>query len=140
MDKLQTNANLETAIDCLRDQMADGLDTAGCVVGDTLTALLQLRPELAGKIGEKGKTIKGGMEAMKAEARKQAKNGSACLDFFSGMKIVLKYYGIEDISEGEIARAHMNMFIPQAEAQTPAPLPEAPAADELDIDALLGVL
>lgn len=135
------NGKLEAAIDKLRDEMAGEQQSPLCVVGETLTGLLRILPETAEKILEKDKTLSGAMAAMKDAARKTAKNGMACLDFWSGMRIVLEYFGIEGVGDDRITSAHRMMFETQMQpgfaAAPEEKTEEKPEEDALDLDALL---
>ena len=134
-----TSALFEQAIDKLRDEMAaNAKDAAMGIVGEFMTALLDAKPEYAEKIMAEKKTIKGAMEAMKAKAEKNKHGSWASMDFFSGIKCVLKYYGLPDMQNCQI------MAMMNAAAQ-PEPQPEikpepAPRADSFDLDALLDEL
>ena len=91
--KPQTSAETEktyaSAMDKIRDEMAASKDSKIQLLGEGLTALLQLHPELEKHILEKGKTIKGALE----EVRKNA-TGVAGLQpgiyIFNGKKVLVK--------------------------------------------------
>lgn len=131
--KTNTSADFRMAIDAIRDEMAERANNGVIqTVGGVLTALLQKHPELADKLSGEKKNLQGAVEAMKDEAAKQKTGTCACLDGMTGMKIVLKYYGIDSISDRELADAIMDMMLG---GTAPAPKPDA---DEFDIEALLG--
>lgn len=140
----QTSALFEQATDKLRDEMAANTkDGAIEVIGEFLTVLIRTDPECAEKIMAEKKTIKGAMEAMKAEAAKH-KNGSwACLDFCSGIRVVLKYFGLPEMQDCQIL-AMMNQAAgaigaPEAKPEQ-RPDPTANADKSFDLDALLDEL
>lgn len=88
----QTSALFEQAVDKIRDELAaNAKDGAIEIVGEFLTALLNMHPEYAEKIMAGKKTVRGAMEAMKTEAAKHKNGGWACLDFYNGIQCVLKY-------------------------------------------------
>ena len=64
------------------------------VISDSLLAMCS-DEDVCKKLLADGKSLKGALEAMKNEARKQASKGCACLSFDEGMDIVKKYFGIE---------------------------------------------
>lgn len=123
-------------MDAIRDEMANAAeDGAIQMIGNILTELLRKRPEIAPRLAAQGKSLKGAMEAMKAEAQKHKHGSWACLDGMSGMRIVLGYYGIDEDGLEEAAR---KVMFDDARSCAAAPAPKA--ADALDIDALLGRL
>ena len=65
------------------------------VIGQFLLEHIQAHPEAAEKILAEDKTIKGSLQHMKNEARKQAIEGAAILTDEEGFTIVLSYFGIE---------------------------------------------
>ena len=67
------------------------------VISDSLLAMCS-DEDVCKKLLADGKSLKGALEAMKNEARKQASNGCACLSFEEGMDIVKKYFGFESIN------------------------------------------
>ena len=91
--KPQTSAETEqtytNAMDKIRDEMASSKDGQIQLLGEGLTALLQLHPEWEQPILAKGKTIKDALEAV----RKNATGG--CSDPIQTTKSLCGYYGIE---------------------------------------------
>lgn len=138
MEKTNTSAVFEAATDKIRDEMAaNAKDAAISVIGEFMTNLLMEKPETAEKIMAEGKSLKGAMSAMSDYARKNKSGNHAAVDYYTGIGIVLEYFGIEKLSNTDIMRiGYRTDAIPEAPAQEPA-RKEAPA-DELDIDALLG--
>ena len=133
-----TSAAFEAAVDAIRDEMAaNPKDGAIDIIGNFLSALLRLNPQHADKIIAEKKSIKGAMGAMKNEAAKHKSGSWGCVDFYTGMKIVLEYYGLPAMETSEI-NSIMNSIMEQSAAPAPksAPAPK----DEFDIDALLADL
>lgn len=64
------------------------------IIGDLLLQQLEANPDSAGMILKESKTIKGAISAMKAEARKNQKDGCGVLTDDEGFAIVLEYYDI----------------------------------------------
>lgn len=109
------------AVDRIRDEMAGSKSAYVRVVGEYLTEYLGTHPEAAGAILAEGVTIKGSLEAVKAEARKHSEGGVGVVDDETAFGIVREYYGIR----------------PAPAARTAAK-PQAPAEDpDLDLDSLL---
>ena len=148
----QTSAETErtyaNAIDKIRDEMAKEKSGKIQLLGEGLTALLQLHPELEKYILEKGKTIKGALEAV----RKNATGG--CSDPIQTTKSLCGYYGIEcknpNVLALEVAVQMMGGAGETTSSVSAGALPpssegegsgEAPKeADPFDLDALLGGL
>lgn len=125
------------AMDAIRDAMAhDAEDGAIQMVGQVLTELLRLRPEIAPQLAAEGKSLKGALEAMKKEAEKHRRGSWACLDGMEGMRIALDYYGI---SEDGLEDAAQRALFPKLHGNDETLKMEA-TEDALDIDALLGRL
>ena len=119
-DKTQATAEFDRAMDRLRDEMAKNGARYVAVVGEYLTEYLARHRECAGKILAADKTIAGSLSAMEAEARKVKNGNVAILDDETAFGVVMRYYGIE---------------------REAAPAKAEPAeADDLSLDALLGVL
>lgn len=130
-----TSAVFETVIDAIRDEMAaNPKDGAIDIIGNFLCGLLRLNPQHAEKITAEKKSIKGAMRAMKNEAAKNKSGGWGCVDFYTGMKIVLKYYELPEMETSEI-NSVMNGLMEQSTA--PAARPAPAAKDDFDIDDLL---
>ena len=77
------------AMDKVRDEMAKNKGGQITVLGEGVTALLGIHPEVADKIAAEGKTLKGCLEAI----CKAAKGGVA--DAVASTKAICAYYGIE---------------------------------------------
>lgn len=152
--KPQTSAETErtyvNAIDKIRDEMAASKDSKIQLLGEGLTAMLQLHPEWEQAILNKDKTIKGALEAV----RKNATGG--CSDPIQTTKSLCGYYGIEcanphvlalevtvQMMGGEAAAAGTSSdpadggaTFPKGEGTGKLPM----EADPFDLDALLGGL
>lgn len=152
--KPQTSAETEktytSAMDKIRDEMAKEKGGQIQLLGEGLTAMLQLHPEWEQAILEKGKTIKGALE----EVRKNATGG--CSDPIQTTRSLCGYYGIEcknphvlalevtvAMMGGEAAAAGTSSdsadggaSFPKGEGTGKPPM----EADPFDLDALLGVL
>lgn len=115
------------AIEKIRDEMAANTNSAYVqVVGDFLLSFLDKRPEAADKILTDGKTLKGSLAAMRAEAQKHQTDGCGVLTPDEGFAIVLKYYEID------------SKPLPRPAVALPtAPAPKA-SGFNVDLDDLLG--
>lgn len=134
----QTCALFDQAIDKIRDEMAaNAKDGAISITGEFLTMLLQAQPEYADKIMADKKTIKGAMAVMRDEAAKHKSGNYACIDYFTGIRCVLAYYGLPEMQNCQIMALSTAAIIPAAPEVTQ---PTVKADDDLDIDALLAEL
>ena len=139
----QTSAEYDRAIDKVRDEMAKAKGEKLQLLGEGMTALLQMHPELEEKILAKGKTLEGAL----GEVRKNAKGG--CSDPIQTTRSLCAYYGIPCVYPHALAlEVTVAMMGGEAPSQSPAastlPLTgasqgEAPA-DPFDLDALMGEL
>lgn len=146
----QTSADYTRAIDKIRDEMAGSKGEQIQLLGEGLTAMLQLHPEWEGRILAKGKTLSGALGAV----RKNATGG--CSDPIRTTKSLCEYYGIECKNPHALALEVTVAMMggESAEAGT-SKLPQSPAAtapsgrepfgtpaepDPFDLDALLGGL
>lgn len=68
-------------------------------VGNFLINYLEIDPAAADKILAEGKTITQSIGAMRKEAGKNKVNGVGVLSDAEGFEIVLKYYGIDPVTE-----------------------------------------
>ncbi|ASS66395.1 MULTISPECIES: hypothetical protein [unclassified Paenibacillus] len=75
------------------------------VIGAFLMKHLESHPEHATGIIEEGKSILGSLDAMKAEAKKQASNGVGVLTDEEGFAIVLQYFGVKPPEAEPVAAA-----------------------------------
>ena len=118
------------AMDKIRDEMAKAKD-AVCMVGEIVTLYLQSEPANAEKILQDGKTLAGAYGAMRDYAREKRKE---CMTTDEAAEHIAKYYGMEPAKLMDMWQAVKDEQ-PQAKAK-----PQARAdADDLDIDALLGI-
>ena len=118
------------AMDKIRDEMAKATD-AVCMVGEIVTLYLQSEPANAEKILQDGKTIKGAYGAMRDYAREKRKE---CMTPDEAAENIAKYYGMEparimDMWQAVKDEQPQEKEKPQARAE----------ADDLDLDALLGI-
>lgn len=126
----------DRAMDAVRDEMARAAqDGAIQMIGNILTELLRMRPEIAPQLAAEGKSLKGALEEMKKEAAKHRQGSWACLDGMTGARIALEYYGIH--ADG-LEDAVRHALAPEARSCAAEHRPQT--ADALDIDALLGRL
>lgn len=137
-------------IDKIRDEMAGSKDSKIQLLGEGLTAMLQLHPELEKYILEKGKTIQGALE----EVRKNATGGAS--DPVQTTKSLCGYYGIKcenphvlalevtvQMMGGEAAAEGTAKFHQAHSATAPSekePSGGQAATDPFDLDSILGVL
>ena len=140
MTNPHTSEDYSRAVDAIRDEMAAAHDDINiAMMGDIMTALLEVRPEIAPSLTAKGKSLKGAYDALTGEARKRAggRGGYAIGPGNLGVLFdtVGRYYGFEAPEAswpGVMARLYGG-------APTPTPEPEPAAAlDDLSLDALLG--
>lgn len=90
-----------TGFEKLSKEIADNKDNKYIkMIGDYLLNLLKESQTLEVKILIEGKTIKGGIKAMQAVAKKQAVNNMAMLTDEEGYKIIRKYFGITEEKSG----------------------------------------
>lgn len=134
-----------SAMDKLRDEMAENAGNRYIqVVGEYLTDYLLDHPEAEAAILTDGKSIKGSLSAMEAEARKVKVGSVAVLDDQTAFGIVRGYFGIaeDEVVDfasrdvGEIAAAMGR----RAEAEGYVPEAEPDSVDPFDLDALMGVI
>lgn len=112
----------QKAVDKIRDEMAKESGNPGIqFLGGWLTGELDKHPELADKLLDGGKSIKGGFDRICDYASKHKTGNFAFVPPEKALEIVGEYYGFD--AEGE----------PQAIAKEPE-------TAELDLDALLGGL
>lgn len=127
---------MANAMDKLRDEMAaQHADGMVGQLGELLCAYLQEAPSTEETFAAEGKTIAGAVEEMAKAARKKAVKGRAALTLPEGMEIALGYYGIEP--DREALQSAMIRVLTGGQSGA-APEQEAPAEDDLDLDALLG--
>ena len=106
-------------MDRIRDEMArEEADSPISAIGEYVTERIS-----AGAVIPEGKTLKGAYKAMEDWARKNRKGSCCCVPPARAFAIVDEYFGFSG-----------------AKPQTPAQVQPAPAADDLDLDALLGGL
>lgn len=144
-DKAQTPAVFERAIDKIRDEMANSKSEQIQLLGEGLTAMLQLHPELEDKILQKEKTLDGALGAVRAHAT------GGCSDPVRTTKSLCEYFGIECENPYVLAmEVAVQMMGGEAAAAGTSPAPagapspkgkaEEKPADPFDLDALIGAM
>lgn len=114
---------MERAIDAIRDEMAGkAKDMNVQYIGEQLTKHIMAHPADAPLFYAEGKNIAGALAKLEGYARQHRNGSKACIDPDTGMRIILEYYGVQ-----------------VGKAAQPTRL-GAKAADDLDLDALLGGL
>lgn len=141
------------AMDKLRDEMAENAGNRYVqVVGEYLTDYLLDHPEAEAAILADGKSIKGSLSAMEAEARKVKVGSVAVLDDQTAFGIVRGYFGIVEGERRETSSAPASGgTFPRGEgtgetaedvikkAENVAETQPDPV-DPFDLDALMGVM
>lgn len=137
-----------SAMDKLRDEMAENAGNRYIqVVGEYLTDYLLDHPEAEAAILTEGKSIKGSLSAMEAEAKKVKVGSVAVLDDQTAFGIVRGYFGIvegerRETSSDPAEPGHLTLagsLGPTAPQQGKAFGETAPdPVDPFDLDALLG--
>ena len=108
---------MEKAIEKLRSEMDLNKDDAYIqCIGNYLIEYVNRYPDKAPAFLTDDKTIAGSLQAMKAVARKQGKNGCAVLTDEEGYKAVFKYFDIDGLNSA------------------PATITQATAKSSLDIN------
>ena len=110
-----------SAMDKLRDEMADSKSGYIQAVGEYMSDYLLSHPEAEAAILDPDKSIKGSLKAMENYARKHKEGSVAVVDPETGFRIVREYFGIKTGAD-----------VPNQRPQTPA------APDPFDLDALMG--
>ena len=120
------NETYTAAIDRIRDEMAKESSHPGIqFIGGWLTGELTKRPELAEKLMDESKSVKGAFEQIHNYARKHKTGNFAFVPPEKALEIVAEYYGFDAPAQEE----------PQALAPDTEPVSNP---DEFDLDALLG--
>lgn len=88
--------NQKQAIKKLDAEMEKAKDSCSKYIAEQLLQLATSCPEVAEKILEQKKTLAGALDAIKAEAKKHAVGGCACIDEIQTMEIAFKYYDIDN--------------------------------------------
>ncbi len=145
-----------SAMDKLRDEMAENAGSRYVqVVGEYLTDYLLDHPEAEASILAEGKSIKGSLSAMEAEARKVKVGSVAVLDDQTAFGIVRGYFGIveaEDVSKkvGDVSKKAEDVSKKSEDVSKKAEDVSKKAenvaetqpdpVDPFDLDALMGVI
>ena len=116
---------MENTMDKLRDEMAKKSDHPGVsVLGEYFTARLMADQSVGEKLGDAGKTLEGAFGAIRSYAQKHQKGGCAFVPPEKAFAIACEYYGIPYEAAG---------------MQVEERKEEKNAADDLDLDALMGL-
>ena len=146
-----------SAMDKLRDEMAKNDDNYVQVVGEYLTEYLLQHPEAEAAMLDKGKSIKGSLDAVRKEAQKVKQGNVAVLDDRTVFGIVLGYFGLksdpdvlkkaEDVHKSDPDVLKKAEDVPASTEAKPdrsgdyqSPQSPPTTADPFDLDALLGVM
>lgn len=94
--------NFVQAMERLRDEMARYANHSGiAVIGEHLTQQLEMRPDIAGRLLEKDKSLSGAYRELEKAARARAKSsGCVVISDREGFAMAEKYYGIPGAEEG----------------------------------------
>lgn len=84
------------AIEKLDAEMEKAQDSCSKYIAEQLLQLATSCPEVAEKILAEKKSLAGALDAIKAEAKKHAVGGCACIDETQTMEIAFKYYDIDN--------------------------------------------
>ena len=84
------------AIEKLDKEMEAARDPCSKYIAEQLLQLATSCPEVAEKILAEKKSLTGALDAIKAEAKKHAVGGCACIDEIQTMEIACKYYNIDN--------------------------------------------
>lgn len=135
---MNNNETFDRAVDKVRDEMAKAKGGQIQLLGEGLTALLQLHPEWAEPILAEGKTLVGAL----GEVRKNATGG--CSDPIQTTKSLCAYYGVKCENPHVLALEVTVALMGDCEKGTgmanaaPAKQPQTSAdPDPFDLDALL---
>ena len=128
---MKNTETYQKAVDRIRDEMAKESANPGIqFIGGWLTGQLEQQPELAEKLLDEKKSIKGAFEQIRSYASKHKTGNFAFVPPEKAQEIVGEYYGIETQALGDT---------PQAAG---GQLPSAEGSRErtgLDLDDLLGL-
>lgn len=90
---------IEKAIEKLKAEMEKDKAPHIQAIGNYLLKQIEINKAAATAIVKEGKTIKGSVEKMKKEAKKNAVNGCGVLTDAEGFEIVRKYFGFEAVQD-----------------------------------------
>lgn len=90
---------IEKAIAKIKAEMEANKSGYAQVIGKYLLQQIEINKGSAEKIVNEGKTIKGSIQEMSKEAKKNASNGCGVLTDAEGFAIVAKYYGFEAVQD-----------------------------------------
>ena len=145
--KEESYEEFDSALDKIRDAMACSKSKQIQLLGEGLTAMLQLHPELEDKILAKDKTLEGALGAVRVNAI------GGCSDPIQTTKSVCQYFGIACENPHalalEVSVQMMGGEAAVAQETTPSVSPstsllpmkgKAEGADPFDLDFILGAL
>ena len=122
------NERYNEAVDRIRDEMAKEAGNPGIqFLGGWLTGELDKRPELAEKLLDEKKSVKGAFDQIRSYAEKHKTGNFAFVPPEKALEIVSEYYGF-------------SADVEKQETQALAPEPKPKKADAFDLDAMLGGL
>lgn len=110
---------IEKAIEKIKAEMEKNKAPHIQVVGNYLLKQIEINKAAATAIVKEGKTIKGSVENMQKEAKKNAVNGYGVLTDAEGFEIVRKYFGFEAVQD-EI----MEVKVQEIKEEIKAPIEE----------------
>lgn len=110
---------IEKAIEKIKAEMEKNKAPHIQVVGNYLLKQIEINKAAATAIVKEGKTIKGSVENMQKEAKKNAVNGCGVLTDAEGFEIVRKYFGFEAVQD-EI----MEVKVQEIKEEIKAPIEE----------------
>ncbi len=90
---------IDKAIAKIKAEMEADKSGYAQVIGKYLLQQIEINKGAADKIVNEGKSIKGSIQEMSKEAKKNAKNGCGVLTDAEGFAIVAKYFGFEAVQD-----------------------------------------
>jgi hypothetical protein len=127
-------------MDAIRDEMAKSGDGYTGMLGEMLTEFLRMHPEW--ERAPEGKTLKSAMDALKAAAKKKAKDSVYAMSSREVFDLMLEHFGLTPTDEDYWRCMAAVLGVEQHTGRVPeAPNPAtrtARAVDPFNIDALLG--
>lgn len=90
---------IEKAIEKVKAEMEKDKAPHIQIIGQYLLKQIEINKGAATAIVKEGKTIKGSIEKMRKEAKKNAVNGCGVLTDAEGFEIVRKYFGFEAVQD-----------------------------------------
>ena len=100
---------IDKAIAKITDEMMKSKDPNILRIEEYLTAKCK-SAEVAEKILNPDKTLKGALKVLRKEAEKRAYDGMTIMDGQEGFEMIDKYFGISDIKESESKREKIDIL------------------------------